>query len=209
MTRASLAALILAAGGGAVAVNGQTLGESTVTATISQTFEFDDNYSAPGRSEPGGVFGHALRPRLPAGDLHPAAVPLRQPGSAAALGGRRGFRRHLRRSRDRGRPLRPGLGRWRLRRLCALQLPTPRRGADPPERFRVHSDQPRRPHQFRRQREPVQRRLRSRAAHQFAELLQSSASTRARWTTRTSTRIRPTARCRATRSPARRSGRCA
>lgn len=44
MTRASLAALILAAGGGAVAVNGQTLGESTVTATISQTFEFDDNY---------------------------------------------------------------------------------------------------------------------------------------------------------------------
>jgi len=45
MTRASLAALILAAGGGAVAVNGQTLGESTVTATISQTFEFDDNYS--------------------------------------------------------------------------------------------------------------------------------------------------------------------
>lgn len=45
MTRASLAALILAAGGGAAAVNGQTLGESTVTATISQTFEFDDNYS--------------------------------------------------------------------------------------------------------------------------------------------------------------------
>lgn len=45
MTRASLAALILAAGGGVVAVNGQTLGESTVTATITQRFEFDDNYS--------------------------------------------------------------------------------------------------------------------------------------------------------------------
>jgi len=44
MTRASLAALILAAGGGVVAVNGQTLGESTVTATITQRFEFDDNY---------------------------------------------------------------------------------------------------------------------------------------------------------------------
>ena len=43
MTRAPLAALILAAG--AAAVQGQTLGESTVTATISQTFEFDDNYS--------------------------------------------------------------------------------------------------------------------------------------------------------------------
>jgi len=45
MTRASLAALILAAGGGAVAVQGQTLGESTVTATITQRFEFNDNYS--------------------------------------------------------------------------------------------------------------------------------------------------------------------
>ncbi len=43
MTRASLAALILAAG--AAAAQGQTLGESTVTASISQTFEFDDNYS--------------------------------------------------------------------------------------------------------------------------------------------------------------------
>ena len=42
MTRASLAALILAAGG--AAAQGQALGESTVTATITQRFEFDDNY---------------------------------------------------------------------------------------------------------------------------------------------------------------------
>jgi hypothetical protein len=42
MTRAPLAALILAAG--AAAAQGQALGDSTVTATISQTFEFDDNY---------------------------------------------------------------------------------------------------------------------------------------------------------------------
>ena len=43
MTRTPLAALVLAAG--AVAAQGQTLGESTVTATITQRFEFDDNYS--------------------------------------------------------------------------------------------------------------------------------------------------------------------
>ena len=50
MTRASLAALILAAG--AAAAQGQTLGELTVTARISQTFEFDDNYRLQENPDP-------------------------------------------------------------------------------------------------------------------------------------------------------------
>ncbi len=209
MTRASLAALILAAGGGAVAVNGQTLGESTVTATISQTFEFDDNYSLQEDPDPAAY-----------SDTRFGLDYLRETSTQQlSLFGDLGLRLLWQDGEDFevtyadpaivGGTLQPGLGRWRLRRLCELPLPPPRRGADPAGRFRVRS-------RSAPTTSPISTATRTGSApasiSRCAPIRRApttSASTRPTWTTRTSTRIRPTARCRATRSPARRSGRCA